>query len=97
MRSTSNTDKIAHLEQLAAALPGTLDLYEADLLKEGSFDEVIKDADYVFHTASPFLRSCEDPQVLSTRMAMLSAIVTPAPQQASVHVKQELASMHNKL
>lgn len=28
---------------------------QADLLVEGSFDEVVKSADYVFHTASPFI------------------------------------------
>eukprot|EP00877_Chromochloris_zofingiensis_P009245 jgi/Chrzof1/4574/Cz14g18240.t1 len=36
------------------ALPGSLSLYEADLLKEGSFDEATKGAHLVFHTASPF-------------------------------------------
>jgi nucleoside-diphosphate-sugar epimerase len=43
-------------------LPGTLTLYEADLLKEGSFDEVVKGSDFVFHAASPFFNSPEDPQ-----------------------------------
>jgi nucleoside-diphosphate-sugar epimerase len=61
VRSISNKDKVAHLEKLADALPGTLALHEADLLKEGSFDEVVKGADFVFHTASPFLSSHEDP------------------------------------
>jgi len=63
VRSVSNKDKVEHLEKLAAALPGTLTLHEADLLKEGSFDEVVKGADYVFHTASPFLASHDDPHV----------------------------------
>lgn len=51
------------MEALAAALPGTLELYEADLLNEGSFDKVTSGVDYVFHTASPFLREVGDPQV----------------------------------
>jgi nucleoside-diphosphate-sugar epimerase len=37
-------------------------LYEADLLKEGSFDECFRGVEYVFHTASPFLNAFEDPQ-----------------------------------
>jgi nucleoside-diphosphate-sugar epimerase len=37
-------------------------LHEADLLKDGSFDDCIKGATYVFHTASPFLTSWVDPQ-----------------------------------
>lgn len=44
------------------ALPGKLTLHEADLLKKGSFDEIVKGADYVFHMASPFLSSWEDTQ-----------------------------------
>ncbi len=63
VRSVTNKEKVAHLESLAAALPGTLELYEADLLKEGSFDKVTDGADYIFHTASPFLREVGDPQV----------------------------------
>ena len=49
-------DKVEHLELLGQALPGKLTLHEADLLKPGSFDEVVKGADFVFHTASPFLQ-----------------------------------------
>ena len=30
---------------------GKLELFEADLLKEGSFDAGVKGADYLFHTA----------------------------------------------
>lgn len=81
MRSVSNKDKVAHLEALAAALPGTLKLYEADLLEEGSFDKVVDGVDYVFHTASPFLRGFDDPQVIVSSLAAHSASVTPLPAQ----------------
>jgi len=54
VRSLAKTEKFEHLQLLDAALPGTLQLLEADLLKEGTFDECAKDAKYVFHTASPF-------------------------------------------
>lgn len=48
--------------KLADALPGSLELFEADLLKEGSFDAAVKGAKYVMHTASPFVSSWENPK-----------------------------------
>lgn len=54
VRSLKKEEKVAHLRALDTALPGKLTLHEADLLEEGSFDEVVRGADYVFHTASPF-------------------------------------------
>lgn len=53
---------MSHLLKLADALPGTLELYEADLLKQGDFDDVVKGADFVLHTASPFFLGTDDPQ-----------------------------------
>eukprot|EP01126_Amoeba_proteus_P055467 TRINITY_DN688_c0_g1_i5.p1 TRINITY_DN688_c0_g1~~TRINITY_DN688_c0_g1_i5.p1 ORF type:complete len:215 (+),score=35.74 TRINITY_DN688_c0_g1_i5:101-745(+) len=40
----------------------SLQLFEADLLREGSFDECFTGVEYVFHTASPFLHSWNDPE-----------------------------------
>ncbi|DBA85113.1 hypothetical protein WJX79_005505 [Trebouxia sp. C0005] len=62
VRSLSKNEKVAHLEALGQALPGELTLHEADLLKKGSFDQVVKGADYVFHMASPFLAEWNDTQ-----------------------------------
>jgi nucleoside-diphosphate-sugar epimerase len=39
------------LKRLGEALPGTLQLVEADLLTPGSFDSAVQDCIYVFHTA----------------------------------------------
>jgi dihydroflavonol-4-reductase len=50
-KSDKNTLK---LRALTSNLPGSLSIVEANLLKEGSFDEAIKDCSVVFHTASPF-------------------------------------------
>lgn len=62
VRSTKDKSKVSSLDALAKALPGTLELFEADLLQEGSFDEAVKGADVVFHTASPFfIEWKEDP------------------------------------
>ena len=51
VRSLADAQKVQHLQKLSAALPGQLELREADLLVEGSFDEVVKGATVVFHTA----------------------------------------------
>jgi len=48
--------------ELLKAFPGLI-LFEADLLKQGSFDEVVRGATFVLHTASPvILGGAEDPQ-----------------------------------
>ena len=62
VRSTKDSAKTEDLHKLAAALPGTLELHEADLLQEGSFDDVVKGSHYVFHTASPVVTTPKDPQ-----------------------------------
>ncbi|KAK9812018.1 hypothetical protein WJX73_009173 [Symbiochloris irregularis] len=59
---SKHSDKIAHLQALGKISVGSLQLYEADLLKGESFDKVVKGADYVFHTASPFPSHIEDPE-----------------------------------
>jgi len=52
--------KIAHLRQLNGS--ERIKFFEADLLKEGSFDALVADAEVVFHTASPYVLKVEDPQ-----------------------------------
>ncbi|MBN8193990.1 aldehyde reductase [Bacillus sp. NTK074B] len=55
VRSLQKKEKYQHLKDIESSTPGTLTLFEADLLKEGSFDKAADGAEYVFHTASPFL------------------------------------------
>jgi len=49
------------VQHLKESFPG-VELFEADLLIEGSFDEGLKGCDYVLHTASPFQFTVENPQ-----------------------------------
>ena len=42
VRSTANAEKVTPLRQLQDRFPGRLELFEADLLVEGSFDEAMK-------------------------------------------------------
>eukprot|EP00470_Lotharella_oceanica_P015775 CAMPEP_0170178984 /NCGR_PEP_ID=MMETSP0040_2-20121228/15772_1 /TAXON_ID=641309 /ORGANISM="Lotharella oceanica, Strain CCMP622" /LENGTH=329 /DNA_ID=CAMNT_0010422737 /DNA_START=84 /DNA_END=1070 /DNA_ORIENTATION=+ len=53
VRDPSNPKKTNHLTSLPGAKENLV-LFQADLLKEGSFDDAIKDCVCVFHTASPF-------------------------------------------
>jgi nucleoside-diphosphate-sugar epimerase len=62
VRSLSNQKKCAHLSEIAAQSKGKLQIVEADLLKEGSFDAAAKGCEIVLHTASPFILDIKDPQ-----------------------------------
>jgi len=52
--------KNGYLKKLAAET-GKLELFEADLMKEGSFDEAIKGCQSVIHTASPAVERSLNP------------------------------------
>ena len=63
VRNKSNREKNKHLMKLGENSKGSLELYEADLLQEGSFDQAMSNCEVVFHTASPFqIFGIKDPQ-----------------------------------
>lgn len=63
VRSLANKEKYAHLTALAVKSKGTLQFFEADLLKKGSFKEAMQDCELVIHTASPFkISGIKNPQ-----------------------------------
>ncbi len=63
VRNKSNTEKNKHLMKLGENGKGYLELYEADLLQEGSFDQAMTNCEVVFHPASPFqIFGIKDPQ-----------------------------------
>lgn len=70
VRDAQNTAKTAPLLALADGTPGTLNLFSADLLTDGSFDEAMAGCNVVFHTASPF--------TLDTQSDAQETFVTPA-------------------
>ncbi|WP_416957909.1 NAD-dependent epimerase/dehydratase family protein [Streptomyces sp. Agncl-13] len=55
VRSLGNEAKVAPLRAMGEQFPGALELFEADLLAEGSFDAAMEGCRVVFHVASPFL------------------------------------------
>ncbi|NTV39367.1 MAG: NAD-dependent epimerase/dehydratase family protein [Demequinaceae bacterium] len=62
VRDPQNERKVAHLVAAADSAPGTLKLFAGDLMQQGSYAEAMAGCGVVFHTASPFVRSVEDPQ-----------------------------------
>lgn len=62
VRNPSDLNKVEPLLKLGGELPGTLHLFDADLLKEGSYDKAADGCEIIFHTASPFFRSVENVQ-----------------------------------
>ena len=61
VRSLAKEKDFAHL----TALPGAaarLELVEADLLRDGSFDAAVRGATHALHLASPFAMDVKDPQ-----------------------------------
>ncbi|WP_435837032.1 NAD-dependent epimerase/dehydratase family protein [Streptomyces asoensis] len=82
VRATADAAKLRPLHALRESHPGRLELFEADLLTEGSFDEAMKGCSVVFHVASPFLmpekikdgrRDMVEPALTGTR-TVLAAI-----------------------
>jgi nucleoside-diphosphate-sugar epimerase len=57
VRDKQKKNKYEHLLEIEQQSAGSLFVYEADLLKQGSFDEAAEGCEYVFHTASPFFIS----------------------------------------
>lgn len=62
VRNAEDETKTAHLRELATASRHPLELFSADLLEPGSYDDAIQDCVGVFHTASPVLIVADDPQ-----------------------------------
>ncbi|MDP1776349.1 MAG: NAD-dependent epimerase/dehydratase family protein, partial [Moraxellaceae bacterium] len=55
VRDPNKLSSVQHLLDSAENNPGTLKLFKADLLEEGSFDEAMQGCELVMHTASPFV------------------------------------------
>ncbi|PYH70385.1 NAD(P)-binding protein [Aspergillus vadensis CBS 113365] len=81
VRSVKNSTKCEPLFNLQSQYPGSLSLFEADLLKDGSFLQAMEGCDIVHHIASPFLspsqikdglRECVEPALSGTRNVLES-------------------------
>lgn len=62
VRDLSDGAKTKVLSELVPAGSDQLRIFEADLLREGSFSDAMEGCDCVFHTASPFMLQVRDNQ-----------------------------------
>lgn len=76
VRSLNDPKKCKPLLDLQKAYPNKLALFEADLMKDGSFQAAMQGCDIVYHVASPFLvpqqikdglKECVEPALNGTR------------------------------
>ena len=86
VRDLGRPDKVEPLRRLAQGRPGTLELFESDLMHPGAFDEAMSGCRFVFHVASPFLlpeqirdgqRDLLDPALEGTRNVLAAIDRTP--------------------
>lgn len=84
VRAPEDEAKTAHLRAIADTTPGTLTLFKADLLDQGSYAQAMAGCAIVFHTASPFTLNVGDaqadlvdPAVNGTRNVLETASATP--------------------
>lgn len=73
VRNLSAPKKTQALQELSDKYPGRLHLYEADLVREGSFAKAMEGCEVVYHVASPFFL----PEQLKGKSAE-SALIEPA-------------------
>ncbi len=98
VRSLQDEKKFVHLKNLDN---GKLKFFEADLLKENSFSEAMKESEIVIHTASPFVvknlkdvkKELIDPAKLGTRNVLNSVNKTPSVKK--VILTSSVAAIHS--
>lgn len=63
VRDPTQTDRLQYLQDAAdkKSRGGSIKFFAADLMNAGSFDEAAQGCSIIFHTASPFALSVEDP------------------------------------
>jgi len=63
LRDKSKKEKYEFLNDIADKNKGELEIWEADLLKKGSFDKAALGCDSIIHMASPFILNVKDAQL----------------------------------
>jgi len=62
VRNPDKTEKVQHLNDLAAKSSASIKYFKSDLMNPGSYKEAMQGCELVFHTASPFTTDVKDPQ-----------------------------------
>lgn len=71
VRDMGNQLKYQFLTDMAQNTNGNLEIFEADLMKAGSFDVAAKGCDAILHIASPFILDVKDPDMDLVQPAVL--------------------------
>src|SRR5438477_4966332 len=86
VRSLSSARKVLPLTELQQQFPGRLQVFEADLLRPGSFDAAMRGCTVVYHVASPFMlpekikngrQQMLEPALLGTQNVLASVNAIP--------------------
>jgi nucleoside-diphosphate-sugar epimerase len=62
VRDPENETKTKHLKALAEQTKGSIQFFKGDLLEENSYEAGMQGCELVYHTASPFTTSVNNPQ-----------------------------------
>jgi len=62
IRNPNKKEKTKSLEAIASQTNGSIQFFEADLLKPNSYDYAMQGCELVIHTASPFISQTKNPQ-----------------------------------
>lgn len=92
VRNKSNTARYAFITDIATSTPGSIELWEADLLIEGSYDTAADGADAIMHVASPFKIGVRDVQTELVDPALLGTRNVLSAANASSTVKKVLVT-----
>lgn len=100
VRDLNKKHSFTHLEKIAQETSGTLKLFKANLLENGSFDEAMQGCEIVLHMASPFVvtnykdavKDIIEPAILGTENVLNS--VNKADSVKRVIVTSSIASTY---
>ena len=92
VRDLNKKKSFAHLEKIAAQSSGSLQLFQANLLEPGSFDQAMQGCEVVLHMASPFVvtnykdavKDIIEPAVLGTENVLNSVNSTESVKRVVV-------------
>lgn len=62
VRNPDKKEKTQHLDAIAEKASGKIKYFKSDLLEDGSYAEAMEGCELVFHTASPFSTTVDNPQ-----------------------------------
>jgi nucleoside-diphosphate-sugar epimerase len=99
VRDKNKITKFQHLLEIAEKSTGKLEVWEADLLKDGSFDDATRGCDSVIHVASPYTLRFKDAQkdLIDPALKGTQNVLNAATKSGTVHkvvLTSSVAAVH---